>query len=198
MGCWAPLACSSQCRPGPNSTGGVASHQLTHAHKILTRLLPIPVQVWTERLREWFAGRVLQPLVAAVDSAHADANKVGLPFNSLWNASLHIVSCMPVEPIGGQAAHLPDPSKPSPPSWHSNQITPTPSHLTDPDQVWPAHTPATSARPRVCHRGRRRCGSCAEARAAVVLRTGCSVGDERRVCSGRAGAGEREFLRCLQ
>ena len=31
---------------------------------------PLTCQVWTERLREWLAAQVLQPLVAAVNTAH--------------------------------------------------------------------------------------------------------------------------------
>lgn len=34
------------------------------------------LEVWTERLREWLAARVLQPLVAAVASAHEPVNAV--------------------------------------------------------------------------------------------------------------------------
>eukprot|EP00200_Dunaliella_tertiolecta_P005820 CAMPEP_0202340178 /NCGR_PEP_ID=MMETSP1126-20121109/1727_1 /ASSEMBLY_ACC=CAM_ASM_000457 /TAXON_ID=3047 /ORGANISM="Dunaliella tertiolecta, Strain CCMP1320" /LENGTH=649 /DNA_ID=CAMNT_0048930843 /DNA_START=137 /DNA_END=2086 /DNA_ORIENTATION=+ len=34
------------------------------------------MEVWTERLREWFSGKVLRPLVGVVQSADADANKV--------------------------------------------------------------------------------------------------------------------------
>lgn len=32
------------------------------------------LQLWTERLREWFASRVLQPLLAAAESAHTSPN----------------------------------------------------------------------------------------------------------------------------
>ena len=34
------------------------------------------LELWTERLREWLAGRVLQPLVAAVQGAHEPVNTV--------------------------------------------------------------------------------------------------------------------------
>ncbi len=34
------------------------------------------LEVWTERLREWFAARVLQPLVATADAAHAGPNEL--------------------------------------------------------------------------------------------------------------------------
>ncbi|KAF5836744.1 hypothetical protein DUNSADRAFT_5433 [Dunaliella salina] len=34
------------------------------------------MEVWTERLREWFSGKVLQPLVGVVQSADEDANKI--------------------------------------------------------------------------------------------------------------------------
>lgn len=35
------------------------------------------LELWTERLREWMADRVLRPLVAAVNVAHEPVNAVG-------------------------------------------------------------------------------------------------------------------------
>ncbi len=35
------------------------------------------LELWTERLREWMADRVLRPLVAAVNAAHEPVNAVG-------------------------------------------------------------------------------------------------------------------------
>ncbi|KAG2427020.1 hypothetical protein HYH02_014666 [Chlamydomonas schloesseri] len=39
------------------------------------------LELWTERLREWLAGRVLQPLVAAVQGAHEPVNALLQQFN---------------------------------------------------------------------------------------------------------------------
>eukprot|EP00198_Chlamydomonas_reinhardtii_P004829 XP_001694165.1 predicted protein [Chlamydomonas reinhardtii] len=39
------------------------------------------LELWTERLREWLAGRVLQPLVAAVQGAHEPVNTLLQQFN---------------------------------------------------------------------------------------------------------------------
>lgn len=53
-------------------------YQRVHAYSFTVwlnfALLVCGWQVWTERLREWMSSKVLQPLVAAVESAHTAPN----------------------------------------------------------------------------------------------------------------------------